>query len=112
AVEIYTHRDRSSQEYIAPFTRELYPWLHLLPDGRIFMSGANTSSSIFDPATNSWQSGVATMNYSRDRIYGSSVLLPLSAADNWRPRIMILGGDNPATETVELIHLSHPSTSR
>src|SRR5206468_2315166 len=81
-----------SQEYNAPFTPELYPWLHLLPDGRIFMSGANTSSSIFNPATNSWQSGVATMNYSRDRIYGSSVLLPLSAADNWRARIMIMGG--------------------
>src|SRR5437763_1575523 len=111
AVEIYTNPDGWSQEYNAPFTPELYPWLHLLPDGRIFMSGANTSSSIFDPATNSWQSGVATMNYSRDRIYGSSVLLPLSAADSWRPRVMILGGDNPATETAEIIDLSQPSPS-
>jgi hypothetical protein len=111
AVEIYTNPDGWSQEYNAPFTPELYPWLHLLPDGRIFMSGANTSSSIFDPATNSWQSGVATMNYSRDRIYGSSVLLPLSAADSWRARIMIMGGDNPATETVEIIDLSQPSPS-
>src|SRR5882724_5021760 len=111
AVEIYTNPDGWSQEYNAPFTPELYPWLHLLPDGRIFMSGANTSSSIFNPATNSWQSGVATMNYSRDRIYGSSVLLPLSAADNWRARIMIMGGDNPATETVEIIDLSQPSPS-
>src|SRR6266403_252965 len=111
AVEIYTNPDGWSQEYNAPFAPELYPWLHLLPDGRIFMSGANTSSSIFNPATNSWQSGVATMNYSRDRIYGSSVLLPLSAADNWRARIMIMAGDNPATETVEIIDLSQPSPS-
>jgi hypothetical protein len=82
-----------------------------MPDGRIFMSGANTSSHIFNPATNSWQTDVATMNYSRERIYGSSVLLPLSAADNWRARIMIMGGDNPATETAEIIDLSQPNPS-
>jgi len=81
AVELYTNPDGWSQEYYATFTPELYPWLHLLPDGRVFMSGANVTSSIFDPATNSWQS-VATMNYPRNRVYGSSVLLPLSAADN------------------------------
>jgi hypothetical protein len=111
AVEIYTNPDGWSQEYNANFTPELYPWLHLLPDGRIFMSGSNISSSIFDPATNSWQTGVATMKYARDRVYGSSVLLPLAAADNWRARIMIMGGDNPATETAEIIDLSQSSPS-
>ena len=109
AVEIYTNPNGWSQEYYAPFTPELYPWLHLLPDGRVFMSGANVGSSIFNPSTNTWQTGVATMKYSRDRIYGSSVLLPLSAADNWRPRVMIMGGDNPSTATAEIIDLSQPS---
>src|SRR6058998_141022 len=110
AVELYTNPDGWSQEYYATFTPELYPWLHLLPDGRVFMSGANVTSSIFDPATNSWQS-VATMNYPRNRVYGSSVLLPLSAADNWRARVMIMGGDNPSTDTVEIIDLSQPNPS-
>src|SRR5882724_5325090 len=108
AVEIYTNPDGWSQEYYATFTPELYPCLHLLPDGRVFMSGANVTSSIFDPATNSWQS-VATLNYPRNRVYGSSVLLPLSASDNWRARVMIMGGDNPSTDTVEIIDLSQPN---
>src|SRR5438105_3835536 len=127
AVEIYTNPNGWSPEYTATFTPELYPWLHLLPDGRLFMSGANAASNIFSPTTNSWQAGVATFNYPcnqpgttpdpnnpcypRERFYGSSVLLPLSAADNWRVRIMIMGGDNPATETAEIIDLSQPSPS-
>src|SRR5262249_8918519 len=73
AVEIYTTPDGWSQEVAAPFIPELYPWLHVLPDGRVFMSGANVSSSIFDPGTTLWTPGVATMNYSRPRVYGSSV---------------------------------------
>src|SRR5438034_156986 len=109
AVEIYTNPNGWSQEYYAPFTPELYPWLHLLPDGRVFMSGANVGSSVFNPSTNTWQTGVATLKYSRDRLYGSSVLLPLSAADNWRPRVMIMGGDNPSTATAEIIDLSQSS---
>src|SRR5438552_1059676 len=79
AVEIYTNPNGWSQEYYAPFVPELYPWLHLLPDGRLFMSGSNVSSSIFNPSTNTGQTGVAAMKYSRDRIDGSSRLLPLSA---------------------------------
>ncbi|HEY3101881.1 MAG TPA: Ig-like domain-containing protein [Methylomirabilota bacterium] len=109
AVEIYTNPNGWSPEFYAPFTPELYPWLHLLPDGRVFMSGANVGSSIFNPSTNTWQTGVATMKYSRDRIYGSSVLLPLSATDNWRARVMIMGGDNPSTATAEIIDLSQAS---
>src|SRR5438874_13782413 len=89
AVEIYTNPNGWSPEYTATFTPELYPWLHLLPDGRLFMSGANADSNIFSPATNSWQAGVATFNYPcnqpgttpdpnnpcypRERFYGSSV---------------------------------------
>ena len=111
AVEIYTNPDGWSPENYAPFIPALYPWLHLLPDGRIFMAGAGVSSAIFDPASGSWQAGVATMNYPNERTYGSSVLLPLSAADNWRARIMIMGGDNPATDSVEIIDLSQPSPS-
>jgi galactose oxidase-like protein/glyoxal oxidase-like protein/PKD domain-containing protein/Big-like domain-containing protein len=106
AVELYTVPSGWSPEFVAPFTPPLYPWLHLLPNGRLFMSGASVSSHIFNPATNSWQTNVARINYARERTYGSSVLLPLSAADGYRPRVMIMGGDNPATATTEIIDLS------
>src|SRR3989442_1910850 len=43
-LEIYTNPNGWSQEYYAPFTPDLYPWLHLLPDGRILMSRAHLAS--------------------------------------------------------------------
>ena len=106
AVEIYSVPTGWSAQFFAPFTPVLYPWLHLMPNGRVFMSGAGTASGIFNPATNTWQTSVAQMNYPRERTYGSSVLLPLSAADSYRARVMIMGGDNPATASAEIIDLS------
>jgi len=41
-----------------------------------------------------------------NRDYGTSVLLPLTPANGFKPRVMILGGANPATNTTELIDLS------
>ena len=41
-----------------------------------------------------------------ERTYGTSVLLPLTPQNNYNPKVMILGGDNPATDTTELIDLS------
>ena len=35
--------------------------------------------------------------------YGTSVLLPLSPTDNYRARVMIFGGGNPATASTEVI---------
>jgi hypothetical protein len=80
--------------------------MHLLPDGKVFYSGPTPNSSIFDPSTNTWTTNVATTNYSGTRTYGSSVLLPLTPANNYDPRVMILGGANPATNTAEVIDLS------
>jgi galactose oxidase len=86
----------------------LYPRQHLLPDGKVFECGANQDSKMFDPATNAWFE-VATTNLRANRDYGTSVLLPLSPANNYQPRVMILGGVTPnATNTTELIDLSVP----
>ena len=59
-------------------------------------------------------SAVADTNYNPFRTYGSSVLLPLSPANNYKPVVMILGGAgasgaDPATATTELIDLSAAS---
>lgn len=106
AVEIYDVGTGWSPELHAPFAPPLYPWLHLLPDGRVFFSGSTPDSAIFNPATRSWTTGVARTTYGQDRHYGHSVLLPLRPEENYRARILIAGGTNPATATAEVIDLS------
>jgi len=105
AVEIYTVGSGWSAEYPAGWTPPLYPRMHLLPSGNVFYSGSGRSSRLFNPATRAWSS-VATTNYINTRTYGTSVLLPLTPANGYQPRVMIFGGGNPGTETTEIIDLS------
>ncbi len=108
-VEIYTVGSGWSTQYIAPFTPDLYPRMHLLPNGKVFASGAQPVSYIFDPSTTTFTQNVATTNYGSTRTYGSSVLLPLTPANNYDPKVMILGGNSPATTTTEIIDLGASS---
>jgi chitodextrinase len=109
AVEIYTVGSGWSQQYGAGWTPPLYPRMHLLPDGTVFYSGSGTGSRKFNPGTKTWTGVIATTNYSGTRTYGTSVLLPLTPASNYRPRVMIFGGGSPATATTEIIDLSAPT---
>jgi hypothetical protein len=102
-VEIYKVGSGWSQPIGAGWTPPLYPRMHLLPNGNVFYSGSTTSSAIFNPVTQNWTTGVANTNFSGTRTYGTSVLLPLTPANNYDPRIMIMGGGNPATNTTEII---------
>jgi len=86
----------------------LYPREHVLPNGKVFVSGSDRTSRIYDPATRTFIT-VATTLFGSDRHYGTSVLLPLTPANGFKPRVMILGGDDPATDTTELIDLSAPT---
>ena len=63
-VEYYTPGAGWSSQYPASWTPDLYPRLHLLPNGKVFYSGSQTTSKLFDPATNTWNTNVATTNYS------------------------------------------------
>jgi len=105
AVEFFTIGSGWSTAYPASWTPDLYPRLHLLPDGKVFYSGAQTKSRLFDPSSNTWTSSVATTNYSGVRTYGTSVMLPLSPQNNYDPRIIIMGGGNPSTNTTEIIDM-------
>src|SRR5919109_3899827 len=69
AVEIFRLPSGWSPEMFAPFTPPLYPWLHLLPDGRVFESGAQPASHIFDPKTQTWTTSVATTQFGQTRNY-------------------------------------------
>ena len=111
AVEFYTIGSGWSAQYVAPWTPDLYPRLHLLPSGEVFYSGAGTVSKLFDPSTKTWNINFAITKYSNSRPYGTSVLLPLLPGENPRVKIMIMGGNNPATSTTEIINLSAASPS-
>jgi hypothetical protein len=108
-VEIYAVGSGWSTPYGSPWTPPLYPRMHLLPNGKIFYSGSTTSSRYFDLSTHTWSSIIANTNYSGTRTYGTSVLLPLTPTNNYKPVVMIMGGGNPATNTTELIDLSAAS---
>jgi hypothetical protein len=109
SIEIYQVASGWTAPNKAPFTPPLYPWLHLLPDGRVFYSGSSSSSHIFNPNTSpqTWATNVARTFFGLDRTYGNSVLLPLLPQNNYTARVMILGGGSPqATDTTEIIDLS------
>jgi hypothetical protein len=107
--EIYTVGAGWAPAINAPWTPPLYPRMHVLPNGKVFYSGSTTQSRTFDPSTNTWSNVLATTNYGGVRTYGSSVLLPLTPANNYAPKVMIFGGGNPATATTEIIDLSVPA---
>jgi hypothetical protein len=105
-VEIYDIGLGWTPPYQANFSTGWYPRLHLLANGKVFFSGPNEHTHTFDPATAAWTTGPNT-NYNEMRLYGASVLLPLDVADDYRPRVVIFGGNvnGPATNTVEFIDL-------
>lgn len=91
----------------SPFSAPLYPRMHVAGDGRVFLSGPGTASYFFNPLGGAW-TWAANTKYSRWRGYGTSVLLPLTPANGYDPKVMIMGGDNPATNTTEIIDLNNP----
>src|SRR5712692_7040632 len=109
AVEFYTVGSGWSQQYPASWTPDLYPRLHLLPNGKVFYSGSQTTSKLFDPSTTTWNTNVASTNYSGTRTYGTSVLLPLTPANNYDAKVIVMGGHSPATNTTEIIDMGAPT---
>jgi hypothetical protein len=106
SIEIYSVSTGWSTQIGSPFTPPLYPRMHLLPNGKVFYSGSTTQSRLFDPVAKTWSGVIATTNYGGTRTYGTSVLLPLTPANNYKPVVMIMGGGSPSTATTELIDLS------
>ena len=107
-VEIYDVGGGWSPPYQANWSTGWYPRMHLLANGKVFVGAPNPESHTFDPATATWSAPGAKTNYGQDRQYGSSVLLPLSVEDGYRPRVMVFGGNTTsggATSSVEFIDL-------
>ena len=62
-------------------------------------------SYYFNPVEPDLELNVANTKLGATRTYGSSVLLPLTPANNYDPKVLILGGGSAATATTELIDL-------
>jgi hypothetical protein len=109
-IEMYKVAFGWSAPIQAPFTPPFYPWLHVLPNGTVFYSGCTPQSYLFNPSTQTWTASAPT-HYGLNREYGNSVLLPLLPANNYAPRVMVLGGGTGtvATATTEIIDLSQPN---
>ncbi len=113
-VEIYDLQNAGAgwtSPVTAPFTPALYPPMFLLPNGKVFHNGQGSgqiaNAWIFDLTSKTWTRSVAT---TRDRHYGSAVLLPL-LPPSYTPKVMNFGGGSPATNTTEIIDLSASSPS-
>ncbi len=102
--QYYTVNQSWSPLYTPDWTPPLYPRLTLLPSGNVFYSGETTPTQMLNTSTQAWTT-VANTYYGLDREYGSTVLLPLTPANNYDPKVFILGGGNPGTATTELIDL-------
>jgi hypothetical protein len=90
AVEIYSGGTGWSPEYAANWTPPLYLRMHLLPSGKFFFSGSTTNSRLFDPSAHTWATVATTI--STTRTYGNSVLLRLTPANNYDPKVIVMGG--------------------
>jgi hypothetical protein len=101
--EIYTPGTGWSGATSAGWTPPLYPRMHVLPNGKVFYSGSGPTSQIFDPIAGSWHTSAVT-KYGGNRTFGSSVLLPLTPANGYTPKVFIMGGgQSGSTATTELI---------
>ena len=71
----------------------MYPFLHLLPGGELFIF-VNKDAQIFAAEQNIVTRQLPSLE-GMSRTYpntGGSVLLPLTPANNWQPEIMVCGG--------------------
>ncbi len=98
-------------------TIDMYPFVFVLPSGQLFVHSRNTTRT-YDTGSDVWGPEILAV-YPYSRTYpgeGSTVLLPLSAANGYTAKILAIGGggadpdqlteDTPATNTAEIIDMS------
>jgi hypothetical protein len=86
----------------AQLSQDLYPMMFLAPNGKVVYAGPTQNTRYLDTSgTGSW-SYFADRKYGPERYYGSAVMYAAG-------KILILGGDDPPTNTAEVIDLNEPS---
>ena len=83
----------------AQISLDLYPRMHLAPNGRVFNSAPSTVTRYLDTSgTGAW-TVVANHSVNVHRTYGSSVMYDDG-------KILVMGGGDPPTNTAEVIDLN------
>ncbi len=84
----------------AELSLELYPWMHLAPNGKIFYAGPGRTTRYLDSSGTGGWTMVALTNFGdRHQYEGTSVM--------YEPgKVLIVGGGNPATASAEVINLN------
>lgn len=86
----------------------LYPYLHLLPDGNVFLAGPTNQTQVFNPNTLQIIGGTRFTARGGWRDYGHSTLLPLRPSEGYAARVLNVGGagDNQFEKRAEIIDFS------
>src|SRR5262245_45981808 len=80
---------------------ELYPYMHVAPNGWVFNSGPSLTTRYLDPSgTGRWTTAADRRDGFRD--YGGSVMYAPG-------KIVAMGGDDPPRATAEVIDLNAPT---
>ena len=80
-------------------TLDLYPWMLLAPNGKVFMAGPTPRSQFLDTSgAGAWSDGPVNNFGYRD--YGSAVMYEPGKV------LVVGGGQNPPTATAEIINLN------
>ena len=93
--EIYDVGAGWAGPYPAGWDAKYYPRLHMLNNGKVLITGPDPGVRIFDPAptAGTWSSALTNSIESNGRMYGSSVLLPLTPASGYHVRVFTAGGN-------------------
>jgi len=91
-----TWRDLTS----AQLSLKLYPWMHLAPNGKVFMSGPEQITRYLDTSGTGQWTTVASTNFGyRGQYQGGSVM--------YEPgKVLLVGGGTPTTAMAEVIDLN------
>src|SRR5262249_3029338 len=83
----------------AQLSLDLYPMRFLAPNGQVFNAGPTPTTRYLDTSgTGAW-SFVADRAFSNNRSYGSAVMYESG-------KILVVGGDDPPTNTAEVVDLN------
>jgi len=82
----------------ATLSLPLYPMMHLAPNGKVFVSGPDSTTRYLDTSgTGAWTTVATRVGANRE--YGSSVMYDVG-------KVLIMGGGDPVVSTAEVIDLN------
>jgi hypothetical protein len=92
----------------------LYPRMHLMPSGMVFMCGQGNNLYLWNPSTGVYTPAGSTI-LPHYRTYGTSYLLPLQNTTSEKGTVLICGGNPdsniPATNTSEILDFNSSTNS-